>query len=113
LPTRCPFISLTVEAIGLIGRRMGPEFVVLNAVLLGAFGKHDSVVDLVDKEPLILQRAETAFASPVLPERLDPGADMVQLALPRQTSNLNERSGPPLSVTIVTAGLISPASGST
>ncbi|WP_234993746.1 AMP-binding protein [Janibacter indicus] len=38
------------------------QFVVLDAVVLGVLGEHDGVVDLVDEEPLILQRPEPTFA---------------------------------------------------
>ena len=41
---------------------VGPDLVVLDAVLLGVLGEHDGVVDLVDVEPLVLQRAEPALA---------------------------------------------------
>jgi hypothetical protein len=39
-----------------------PDFVVLDAVLLGVLGEHHRVVDLVDEQPPVLQRAEPAFA---------------------------------------------------
>src|SRR3974390_941457 len=39
-----------------------PDRVVFDAVVLSSFGEHDGVVDLVDVEPLVFQRAEPAFA---------------------------------------------------
>lgn len=36
--------------------------VVLDPVVLGVFGEHDGVVDLVDEEPLVFQGAEPSFA---------------------------------------------------
>ncbi|WP_272896904.1 hypothetical protein [Aeromicrobium sp. PE09-221] len=41
---------------------MRPDLVVLDRVLLGVLGEHDGVVELVNEEPLVLQRAEAAFA---------------------------------------------------
>lgn len=41
---------------------VGSDLVVLASVVLGPFGEHEGVVDLVDVEPLVLQRAEPAFA---------------------------------------------------
>lgn len=38
------------------------QFVVLDAVVLGVLGEHDGVVDLVDEEPLVLQRPEPTLA---------------------------------------------------
>ena len=37
-------------------RLVRPDLVVLDAVFLGVLGKHDGVVDLVDEQPLVLQR---------------------------------------------------------
>lgn len=53
--------------VDLVGPVPGDGFVraglvVLDAVLLGVFGQHDGVVDLVDEQPFVLQRAEPAFA---------------------------------------------------
>mgnify|MGYP001816331855 CR=1 FL=1 len=39
----------------------GPGLVVLEAVVLGPFGQHQGIVDLVEGEPLVLQRPEPAL----------------------------------------------------
>ncbi len=57
------------------------DLVVLEAVLLGVLGEHDGVVDVVDEQPAVFQRAEPAFAGPVLAGRRDARAEVMQLGV--------------------------------
>ena len=57
------------------------DLVVLAAVGVGVLDQRQDVVDLLEEQSFVLQRAEPAFTGPVLSRSADSGADVAQLGM--------------------------------
>ena len=57
------------------------DLVVLAAVGVGVLDQRQDVVDLLEEQSFVLQRAEPAFTGPVLSRSADCGADVAQLGM--------------------------------